>query len=445
MSDLTKGQTEALEKLQDWWKSPEQNFVLKGKPGTGKTFLTEQLVEKLEEASPLFTAPTHEAVGQLQRVLPDQHSERARTTASALGLRLSKTSFHQKLIKGKLPEDFNLYDFLIVDEASMADLELIDHAQRNFKKILWLGDWAQLPPPSEGGSSDSPVFTQGYSEYELTEIKRYSGDILTWVEAVRNQINSSARKVPAPFGGIENISKKKGVLPSLNTEILEEIASGKGRILVWTNQSSKYCKEPGVREYNELVRQFKFGGASSESYLVSDTVIVKDNPLMQAEDTETHEALTLENFLDEKMVRVAPVNSKGEVLRVDMTNICGVEAYRLEIKFDKYGFAVAYTPTMKGRAVYDKMLKGLAEKAINAGDARTAGKIWFEYHSFKELFVTLKHSYCTTTHGAQGLTIPSVYVDVANILQSKDWKLAFKLLNVAGSRAAEKLSLIRSV
>lgn len=453
MTELTKGQSEALKLLQIWWKSPEQDFILSGKPGTGKTFLTKKLIESLKETSPLFTAPTHEAVGQLMRVLPEQHSERARTTASALGLRLSKTSYHQKLIAGKLPEDFDLYDFLIVDEASMADkakpdatsLGLIDHAQRNFKKLLWLGDWAQLPPPTAEGSSDSPIFSQGYSGYELTEIKRYSGDILEWVEAVRNQINSPVRKVPTPFGVIDNISKKRGALPALSADALEEIASGKGRILVWTNQATKYCREPGVKEYNTLIREYKFGGAASEPYLTSDTVIVKDNPLMQAEDTETHETLTLENFLDEKMVRVAPVNSKGEVLRVDIATICEVEAYRLEIKFDRYGFAVAYTPTVKGKLIYDKRLREFAEKAINSGDAKTAGGFWFKYHSFKELFVTLKHSYCTTTHGAQGLTIPSVYVDVANILQSRDWKLAFKLLNVAGSRAAEKLSLIRSV
>ena len=60
--ELTEGQQNAIDALQGWWNSKEQNIVLSGSPGTGKTFLAKFFVNSLNGCVPLFTAPTNEAV-----------------------------------------------------------------------------------------------------------------------------------------------------------------------------------------------------------------------------------------------------------------------------------------------------------------------------------------------------------------------------------------------
>ena len=65
--------------------------------------------------------------------------------------------------------------FLIIDEASMVNKEILSYIEKNTKdiKVIFIGDEGQLPPV---GEPFSPVFHAEYPILELTEIIRQAED-----------------------------------------------------------------------------------------------------------------------------------------------------------------------------------------------------------------------------------------------------------------------------
>lgn len=226
---LNDQQSQAIEALLRFLRGPEQCFVLRGSAGTGKTTLIRALVERLEQSGQLFflIAPT----GRAARILAAKTMRRAVTihsfiyalgeldvneeaqTANDPGYRLT---FHLKT-------DDPGQCVIIVDEASMVgdaeahqDLlrfgsgrlltDLISYARigrqgarcDDRRKVIFVGDPAQLPPV---GESVSPALSRDVLceqfglaavEYELTEVMRHKqgGEILSAATRVRDAIKS---------------------------------------------------------------------------------------------------------------------------------------------------------------------------------------------------------------------------------------------------------------
>lgn len=446
---FTDGQQSALNELHDWWNGKEQNIILSGSPGTGKTFLAAHFTANLGKAVPLFTAPTNEAVRQLDLSLKGKAP--TKTTYSALGLTLSMSSYRQEIYQRKLPEDFYDFNLLIVDEASMAgkrdvtdkkahDL-LMDYVLRSGMRTIWLGDWAQLPPV-ESATGDSPVFEQGFKTLELTQVKRHAGDILDWAILLRETLTKPIKNLPPIPEGIPTKPRNSAGLMDFTDEEFDKIASDAGRIIVWTNSSSNYCRIAGVNQYNRMIRNRLFNEAQAAASNIYPTDrILFASPLMLA---EKHEDLTLDGLTKvEDFEMLASVNAKAEVLKAERFILMGVECWKTELEVEGGTNALAYIPTNKGELQKAKIEKALRESAIAAGDSKKAAEGWQLYHTFRKCFGDVKHTYCITGHRSQGSTIDEVYVDVGNILQNRDRKVAFKNLYVSATRAKNKLTLIR--
>ncbi|MEF1201209.1 AAA family ATPase [Vibrio owensii] len=208
---LTSGQSELVDRLDTFLSSKESSvFQLKGYAGTGKTFITKGLTEYFKAIGRTFvlSAPT----GKAAKVISNK------TECQAYTIHKSIYSF-KDLIEyrdesGEESETYKLYAqvavnelsadaVFIVDEASMISdvyseneffrcgsgkllsdfLKFVnlDHNDHR-KKVIFIGDDAQLPPvgmnfspalSSEYLSKNFGLATQGY---ELTEVVRQKAD-----------------------------------------------------------------------------------------------------------------------------------------------------------------------------------------------------------------------------------------------------------------------------
>jgi len=438
---LTESQAKSIEALQAWWKSDSDHIILSGAPGTGKTFLAKYFVESLPKAVPLFTAPTNEAVRQLELSLASD--AKVKTTYSALGLSLSTRSFKQYVYQRALPEDFDDFNLLIIDEASMAGQQtdketlkkLMDYAILSGMRCIWLGDWAQLPPV-DGDSGDSPVFEAGWETLELTQVKRHKGVILDFAYSLRDVINKPIRNLPNIPEGIQQIPAKNSM--NFGKDSFEAVINDKARILVWTNKSSRYCPRPGVAEYNHYIRSRLFGESQANASTVHPTdKILFASPLFEF-DTKT---LTMDNLKDAEFTILASVNTRGEVLKTTKTKLLGFEVWETEIELEGGKNVICFIPTKEGAVLKSRFENQLKEAAIKAPKGKEAGDLWHYYHTFRQCFADIKHTYCITGHRAQGSTVSKVFVDVPNILQNRDRKVAFKNLYVCCTRAQDELAL----
>lgn len=181
--------------------SPLNLHILKGSAGTGKTFVTRQIVKYLMEkgVNVVQVAPTGKAAKNMAMgsTLP------ARTIHSAIfQLEQLSQGFGVKFLrKPNLDSKYTVY---VVDESSMISdkvtrsegfqqsgallSELIDYARRgnNQNKFLFIGDPCQLPPVEPGeAEGNSPALMLNYlsqqfdlkgQEYFLSEPMRTKGD-----------------------------------------------------------------------------------------------------------------------------------------------------------------------------------------------------------------------------------------------------------------------------
>lgn len=182
-------QGEALKKIESWLKDPAaQVFYLAGLAGTGKTTIA-KAVSRLVKGQTLFGAYTGKAASVLRKkgnnaatlhsliyklVEPDEEElkDLREKMANAGGKELEEL---RKEYKEKARPQFELNEesqlnnceLVICDEVSMVDEELGTDLKSFGKKILVLGDPAQLPPVQGEG-----YFTKGTPDFMLTEIHR---------------------------------------------------------------------------------------------------------------------------------------------------------------------------------------------------------------------------------------------------------------------------------
>ena len=284
---LTDGQTELLRRLDDFLESKDFCFLLKGYAGTGKTFMMKGLTDYLKEVNRPFVvaAPT----GRAAKVI----SQRIDATAYTI----HKTIYSNKDIKEFKTENedgtetFKFYYELrnnsndantlyIIDEASMLSdmysegeffrfgsgfllkdlLQYINFDNNDHKKkIIFIGDNAQLPPVNMNLSPALNVdyLQQNYQihskSYELTEVVRQNKDsgILHNATKIRkylkeNAFNQIDIEIYFPdIKGIQHQDLLDTYLDACKNKIDDETI-----IIAYSNAS--------VKEYNDFVRNFFF-------------------------------------------------------------------------------------------------------------------------------------------------------------------------------------------
>jgi hypothetical protein len=346
---LTSGQNSLLDELENFISNSSTCFLLKGYAGTGKTFMMKGLTDFLTEKKRSFkiAAPTGRAAKVISQKTKYKASTIHRTIYSSKELKEFKiknedgTETFKFYFETRINNDPN-NTIYIIDEASMISnvysegeffrfgsgfllKDLIqyinfDNNQHN-KKIIFIGDNAQLPPVNMNFSPalDGKYLQENCSlfsnEFELTEVVRQKADsgILHNATKIRKSLNENIFNkldIETDFKDI-NKTKNEDLLPkyleACNNRIDEET------IIVAHSNSA-------VKGYNDFVRSHFF--PNQKTITISDKVILLSNnynyPQMELLNGDIGFIVEISPSTESRTIPIKRKNSKNVVEEIDV-------------------------------------------------------------------------------------------------------------------------------
>jgi len=301
--DLTNNQQELIKKLNYFLFNSNNNcFLLKGYAGTGKTFIIKGLTEYFREIGRnyILSAPT----GKASKVIQEKTKSKAftihKTIYSNKDLKEYKSSNDDRTYKFyfELTVNENSSDTVyIVDEASMIsniynemeffrfgsgfllqDLMKYINLDQNYhnKKVIFIGDNAQLPPVS---MNFSPALNSKYliekfglriEEFELTEVVRQkeNSGILKNASKLRKSLKNkifNQLDIDTTYTDIEHLEHRNFINRYL--EVSNHKIDKDTMVIAYTNAS--------VKEYNQTIREYFF--KTIDTININDKIMVLSN------------------------------------------------------------------------------------------------------------------------------------------------------------------------
>lgn len=431
-----KDQHKAYLAVMSFIESNEMIFTLSGYAGTGKTFLMAIVAAQLlnDGWNVCLTAPTNKAVKQLRKFSNNLNSQiPTLTVAKLLGIKpVIKT-----LPDGTEYEDFEPeygeeckvkhYDCVIVDESSMIHekyfellkTEMQKSEQSLFntrqKKLIFVGDPAQLPPV---GEKKSVVFSQiGAS---LKNIIRYDGNIIKLATHVRTA------KKPDVFKFVDNDQilercYEDWLHAGIAAFCSEEVKGNSDfiRFLSWTNKR--------VDLINQKVRDAIYG-VGSEEFLVGERIIASGV-------CQQNENIILNNCEEATIVNIQ--FSTTQLKHPDAPKWLDFKFFWLTCRTDWGQVVRLRVLTREDKIRFAQYLKMYAQ-AIKA----KKGGQWRVFWELKKSFHNINYCYAITIHKSQGSTFNNVFVDIPDICRNFDDAERNKLLYVAVTRASDCVWLL---
>lgn len=458
---LTPDQRRAEDSFAAWLEAPEAGvpFVLSGYAGTGKTFLSTRLLQRVEARSLCWTvvAPTHKAVGVLR-----QHLQQA-------GLRPTwyPSTLHRLLrLKLKRQGDREICEetsqtagslenlaLVLVDEASMVDSSLLEITLRcahPFRtRLVFVGDPAQLPPV---GEAESPVFSLGRScRADLTHVVRHQGPVLRLAQGIREQALPCSRPpalgtIQAPEGRVAMLGRQEW-LQAAQESLRRCAESGdpdRTRILCYTNRS--------LEQLVPIARRALHGAMADQLPVLPGEVLITRGAVLAPACRQGAEAAEEPDMVLGSNRELEVIDVRPE--RCDLLDF-GVQAADLE------GLAVPLIDTLcarvdsgesqlelrllpplgsEARSQLEAVLERLRQRARDAG--KQGGRsLWRRFFLVRDAFASLGPAAVLTVHRSQGSTFAEVFVD-ADVFWPRDPVLRRQLVYVAVSRASHSVSLM---
>jgi exodeoxyribonuclease-5 len=451
-------QNEAIQFLKTFIKSDDLLAVLSGYAGTGKTHLLKHFLNHEFNGTCCVTAPTHKAVRVIENVL----NRKGKTLHSLLGLRLNTDLDNFDIANPQFDpkgnEYIKNYNLIIIDECSQINKGLytliVNKAQEYKVKILFIGDFCQLPPVKEEISITSKI----ENKFELTEIIRQKegNPLLILLDLIRNDIiNNTETFLPYIKENRKNIQNHEGYILCNDIDFKKYIMQYYKhknffnnvdfvRTVAWTNQ----C----IGEWNKYIRNNLFNNPTEiladHDLLTAYVTIVDEFNTAIITNSEDYIIKNIRNYTDSFGVKNYVVN---------LQNVKGgLETSSLQIvnPHDKNGFIAFYN-----------MLSNLHYRAINS-NAHNRKSTWKAYYDFKDKHLSMftfkldkernnnsfvkkdiDYGYAITCHKSQGSTYDNICIDLEDIAYNKSIHRPNKLLRdkmiyVALSRA-KHLALIK--
>lgn len=360
-------QSSALDAVATWLADPfaDPIFRLFGYAGTGKTTLAMHLAEGVPGGA-LFAAYTgkaasvlrakgcpgastihsliyiprgidHELMAHLKSEIKRLRALESRTEAQDRELQNYEEQFAEIRAKAKNGPAFDLNDespirecgVVVVDECSMVNEEMGEDLLSFGKKVLVLGDPAQLPPVKGGG-----FFTEARPDRLLTEIHRQALDnpIIRYATLAREQ-------KPLPFGN-DGAARKIRKQELTTTDM---IALG-GQILTGMNKTRRKINAAARRALGRDADPYPVEGdklvclRNDKTHSVLNGVLcdAKSNAVMVEGETDTVDMIVAyEDREIEAPVDTAAFDAYRDASREDDINL-----FRPGILALDYGYAL---------------------------------------------------------------------------------------------------------
>ena len=402
-------------------------YVLKGYAGTGKTTVITRWVEQIRKKPNdwpegkffrvpkiVLTAPTNKAVGVLKDFareirLPVDTS----TIHSLLSLKMKWDKAEQVLVKDERGDDtFGEYDYVVVDECSMLDTELMgyirDALDQHNNKIVFMGDPCQLPPI---GEPESKSFNESEDKSELVQVMRQTGKnpIPKLALYLREIILEGPHHYPNKiFQFVDDKHIMHWPLSTYEDEILEEFVGDVQDIrhVAWTNRV--------VNLWNDKIRD-RIYGFDREEWTQGERIVTTAPVIDRAESRIVFTTDTLLTIQREP----------------ELTEHLGVPCWLLWCRN-----ARILVPTKDSSKAFNEKKNELLR------EAKQDRKLWWKFYEFMESFAYVKPAHSLTVHRSQGSTFDDVYVSYQNILANPNRRESLQCLYVAITRPRSRLILV---
>ena len=422
----------------------EHTFLsISGAAGTGKTYLSHSIVDKLVNDLNIkvaVLAPTHKALKVIRgNIDVDNKNITYATVHSFLGLKpqVDFRTGEQKFVKDKSKMASKLskikVDLMIVDESSFISTSLFEHIKKELlvynrvKVVLFMGDRLQLLPVEDQNNlnendvkAKSAIFAEDgetiINHYTLTEPKRNGNvEVLDFYTEVRHMVERGARKrelmqflideSKKPHEKVKFFRDKKEFFKDYISQ--DRLGEEDDAIVTFTNQN--------VNTYNDKIRDYYL----RKEYSVADEVHPTDLFVVQSgnDDFVNSETIHMKRF------NPSEFNYKGKVFK----------GYKCE-STDGRAFNII---SKESQADYEKAL-GL----LRANAAKQKNQMgWQMYYGLMELFLDVKYQYSMTIHKSQGSSMTNVYVDCTGINYVDDDTM-LRLFYVAATRARDSVNIL---
>lgn len=415
---LTPDQSAALEMMKQFINTPRQKyFRLTGYAGTGKSYLTVQLMKWLLNQKINFVAgsPTNKAVKNLKKMAVEARvSVEAHTVAQLLGQQPElneETGKEEFITKGT--DSIGGYQVALIDEFSMI-------SKSNFKdinqavwhtptKVIFVGDGAQLPPV---GESEPIIATHEYikDEATLSSVVRYDGDIAKVAEEIRSVSSYNHKLYPFKTTTDETITclaREDWLECAIAFFKSKEykVNPDHVRFLVWRNRTAA--------SLNDYVRT-QLWGEDAPNYVPGDRLIAKIPVFRRIPGAKGKNKWQIVMNNSEECEIVGDVTlktsprTKWQYWQATAKTDDGL---RLELRI--------LTP--ESEQLRQEQMQLLRER-----------KRWRQYYDTLKSFDNLPYAYAITTHKAQGSSINYIFPDIADMRSCPDLQ---KILYTALTRA----------
>ena len=424
--------------IANFIESDQQIFALSGYAGTGKTFLMALVAQQLKENGwrVALSAPTNKAVKTLKRFSQNLSSSLdALTLAKLLGVK----PVIKQLEDGTEYEDFEpefgeeskiiAYDVVIVDEASMVHeayfqllINELEKASQNIfeqkqKKIIFVGDPAQLPPV---GEAESIAFKKADAIAELKKIVRYDGAIIKLATHIRENVYPNLSQF-ADNTQIYELKQARWLATGIAAFNSEKAIANPDfvRFLCYRNARVNYL--------NKTIRD-AIRGSQSPEYVVGERIIANGTCLWD-------NVILLTNSEEAEILEI-------EWSTAQFQNPINGEIY--DLKFFWLSCLTDQGRKVKLRVLFEQDKPRLQDYLNNYVKAIKAkiGVKWKEFWKIKKSFHDVNYCYALTIHKSQGSTFNNVFVDLPDIYRQSNAGERNKLLYVATTRASDRLFLL---
>ena len=408
-----------------------KTFLLKGKPGVGKTTVIKEFINRLKNNKYkdfIICAPTHKAA----RVLSDGINEEVLTIHKLLELSpvLNIIDFDLKDLKFSQTNAGLNTKLLIIDESSMINDHLYDTIikKSHNTKIIFIADFKQLKPvKSKTLSKVSGI----ENNFELTTNHRQDDNaIIKLVEESRNKIIQNFE--PYESENIEIFTSAKALADDaiVNYRVQSALEYEKFcKILTYTNNR--------VESFNKYVHS----QLSDEEYHFNEILTGYSSFNNIIQNSEDFLVKCFDNT--NKTLPVLGITVEGYNLMIK-SMITGVES----------GIFILSRDTSQDTK--DNIAVSLENIRLKAMRSRGRNR-WSDWYKINDSFCTpfdliyddriikkktLDYGYATTLHRSQGSTYDLVYYDNNSIQFCYDLQEKRQLQHVALSRVSSKLNIL---
>jgi tRNA A37 threonylcarbamoyladenosine biosynthesis protein TsaE len=468
--NLTNDQRKALEMLHSFLVSDERVFILQGYAGSGKTTLLKGLTEYLssEQASSKLMAPT----GRAAMVITNKTKKPASTihrliyNMSELKEKLEGTSF--KYFFGLNQNEDNTNCVYFIDEASMIsdaysddeffrfgsghllkDLMQYIFVGENNRKIVFIGDSAQLPPVD---MNFSPALDRAYLE------QNYNGKIQDFglSEVVRQQqesgILNSATKIRKAialneFNEFDISSNNKDVHKTLPGDFLTQYVKAAKQGEVSKTIVITHSNRQAV-DYNMQIRSLRYGDKANQIQKEDVLIITRNN---------YNGIIELYNGMFARVVEVGDIVYRASprfyidgkktverklVFREVLVDVMGVDGKSHHVKTTLLdNFLMAESGKLHPydqRALYIDFKNRMNDKGVKSATVEFKDALRSDLY-FNA--IQAKYGYAITCHKSQGGEWDNVFVDF-QVFIGKMSKAFYRWSYTAITRSSETLYCI---